>query len=183
MLTNNLLIGNRIRLTAITETDLPTVTTWYSDGDFLRLLDAIPAMPRTQDELKSEFLGGKSNNTFRFAIRKLDSEQIIGIIQLQSILWNHGVSWVAIELGPEYRSQGYGQEAMKLCLKFAFHELNLHRVQLSVFSYNESGIGAYEKVGFKQEGTYREFLFRDGKRYDMLLYGILRNEWEAFYKA
>jgi RimJ/RimL family protein N-acetyltransferase len=179
MLTRNLLIGDNIRLTSITEEDMPTVTTWYQDGDFLRLLDAVPAMPRSQEELKKEFLGEPSHNTFRFAIRKADESAIIGIIQLQSILWNHGVSWVAIEVGQEHQGRGYGQEAMKLCLNYAFRELNLHRVQLSVFSYNEPAIRAYEKIGFKHEGTYREFLYRDGKRYDMLLYSILRPEWES----
>jgi RimJ/RimL family protein N-acetyltransferase len=48
-----------------------------------------------------------------------------------------------------------------------------------VFSYNKRAIALYEKLGFQREGVYREFLQRDGKRFDMYLYGILRREWDA----
>jgi RimJ/RimL family protein N-acetyltransferase len=75
--------------------------------------------------------------------------------------------------------KGYGNEATRLALGFAFNELNLHRVQLTVFDYNSRAIHLYEKLGFQQEGIYREFLQRDGRRFDMYLYGLLRHEWEA----
>jgi RimJ/RimL family protein N-acetyltransferase len=68
---------------------------------------------------------------------------------------------------------------MTLALNFAFEELNMHRVQLTVFQYNERAVALYEKLGFQKEGVYREFLHRDGKRYDMYLYGLLRSEWES----
>ena len=74
--------------------------------------------------------------------------------------------------------QGYGYEAAQLALAFAFHELNLHRVQVTVFSYNERSIALFEKLGFQREGVFRERLQRDGQRHDMLLYGLLRPEWE-----
>ena len=69
--------------------------------------------------------------------------------------------------------------ALRLLLRFAFDELNLYRVQLTVFSYNPRAIRLYEKLGFRHEGTFREFVQRDGARHDMLLYGLLRQEWEA----
>jgi RimJ/RimL family protein N-acetyltransferase len=67
---------------------------------------------------------------------------------------------------------------MEKVITFAFQELNLHRLQLSVFSYNQKAISLYERLGFKKEGTYREFLERDSKRFDMFLYGLLRHEWK-----
>ena len=68
---------------------------------------------------------------------------------------------------------------MDLILRFAFNELNLHRVQLTVFEYNDRAVAVYERLGFQREGVYREALYRDGVRYDMYLYGLLRREWEA----
>jgi RimJ/RimL family protein N-acetyltransferase len=67
---------------------------------------------------------------------------------------------------------------MGLALRFAFDELNLHRLQLTAFSYNERAVALYEKLGFRQEGVFREFLQRDGRRHDMILFGLLRHEWE-----
>lgn len=68
---------------------------------------------------------------------------------------------------------------MELALDFAFYELNLNRVQLTVFDYNQSAISLYKKLGFQQEGSYREFIHRNGKRHDMLLFGLLKREWES----
>jgi RimJ/RimL family protein N-acetyltransferase len=64
-------------------------------------------------------------------------------------------------------------------LRYAFCELNLHRVSLTVFEYNPRGIHSYEKCGFKHEGCIRELILRDGKRWDVLHMGILRQEWQA----
>ncbi|WP_327991879.1 GNAT family protein [Heyndrickxia sporothermodurans] len=77
------------------------------------------------------------------------------------------------------RGKGFGYEAMELALDFAFYELNLNRVQLTVFDYNQSAISLYKKLGFQQEGSYREFIHRNGKRHDMLLFGLLKREWES----
>jgi RimJ/RimL family protein N-acetyltransferase len=67
---------------------------------------------------------------------------------------------------------------MRVMLRYAFQELNLHRVALAVFGYNERAYKSYQKVGFQVEGTLRERLRRDGQRYDMITMGILRDEWQ-----
>ena len=177
--------GSRVRLTALTQDDLPTVTEWHQNAEFLRLLDAPPAYPKTETSL-AQWLDDtdKATDAFLFAIRSLDSDTPIGYVELDGILWIHRVSGVSIAIGEaQHWGKGYGYEAMQLVLRFAFDELNLHRVQLTVFSYNERAIALYEKLGFQREGVYREHLQRDGKRYDMYLYGLLRSEWEKGLKS
>ena len=66
---------------------------------------------------------------------------------------------------------------MNLLLRFAFTEVNLRRVTLAVFEYNPRAIRTYEKVGFRHEGRLRQFLNKEGRRWDMLFMGILREEW------
>jgi RimJ/RimL family protein N-acetyltransferase len=115
-----------------------------------------------------------------FAIRPHTSDDFLGWIELDNIIWHNGVASIDIGIGDEAnQGRGYGTEAMQLALQFAFNELNLHRVQLMVFSYNDRAIALYEKSGFKREGVQREFLRRDGKRHDAYIYGILRAEWNA----
>ena len=180
MAPSTLLRGSRVRLTALTQDDLPTVAEWHQNAEFLRLLDALPAYPKTETSL-AQWLDDtdKATDTFLFAIRSLDSDTPIGYVELDGILWIHRVSGVSIAIGEaQHWGKGYGSEAMQLVLRFAFDELNLHRVQLTVFSYNERAIALYEKLGFQREGVYREHLQRDGRRYDMYLYGLLRSEWE-----
>ena len=175
-----LLRGSRVRFTALTQSDLPTVTQWHQNPEFLRLFDALPAVPKTEAVL-AQWLDdtNKATDAFLFAVRSLDSDELIGYVELDGILWIHRVSGVSIAIGDAKQwGKGYGYEVMQLVLQFAFDELNLHRIQLTVFSYNERAIALYEKLGFQCEGVHREHLQRDGKRYDMYLYGLLRSEWE-----
>jgi RimJ/RimL family protein N-acetyltransferase len=68
---------------------------------------------------------------------------------------------------------------MRVMLRYAFRELNLHRVTLTVFEYNPRAIRSYEKAGFVVEGRLRNWLNREGRRWDMIHMGILREEWET----
>ncbi|MBL8132437.1 MAG: GNAT family N-acetyltransferase [Anaerolineae bacterium] len=173
--------GERIRLTALRADDAQTFAGWYQDGEFARLFDAGPAVPKSErDTEKYMDEAARDRGRYAFAIRQHYSDEMIGILEIDSVQWTHGSAWLAIGIGdPSHRGKGFATEAMKLALRFAFHELNLHRLQLTVFSYNEAAIRLYEHLGFQREGVFREALHRDGQRYDMILYGLLKTEWQA----
>lgn len=179
---SRLLQGARIRLTALTSNDLPTIAGWHQNTEFLRLFEARPAYPQTEAAL-AEWLeeANKAADSFLFAIRLLKDDQLIGYVELDGILWTHRVTGMGMGIGdPANWGQGYGYEAAQLALEFAFHELNLYRVVVTAFSYNERSIALCKKLGFQHEGVFREHLQRDGRRYDMHLFGLLRHEWEGF---
>lgn len=175
----NMWRGKQVRLTAVTPNDLPVLTRWWQDAEFQRLYDGVPAYPKTEAQLAKRVEDGQKGDTvFLFAIRPAAGEEIIGLLEFDGVMWPHGTSYISIGIGQaENRGKGYGREAMQLGLDYAFNELNLHRVSLVVFSYNQSAIKLYESLGFVREGVYREALHRDGRRHDMYLYGILRREW------
>ncbi len=178
---DNILQGDTVRLTALEREDLTTVARWFQNAEFMRLLDARAAHPKTEAQLLAWMEEQqKSPDAFLLAIRSNHDGELLGYIELDGILWPHQTGWLTIAIGDPARwGQGYGYEAAQLALRFAFHELNLRRVQLTVFAYNERAIALYEKLGFQREGVFREFLQRDGQRHDMILYGLLRREWEA----
>jgi RimJ/RimL family protein N-acetyltransferase len=180
MMLTNLLRGDRIQLNALTSDDIPTIARWYEDTEFLRLYDARLARPKSETGLRKWLEGlEKAENTVTFAVRLLDSGELIGYTELDGIFWPHGVSGFSIAIGDRANwGQGYGYEAARLTLAFAFDETSLHRITATIFSYNERSIALFEKLGFQYEGVFREFLQRDGKRHDMLLYGLLRREWK-----
>jgi RimJ/RimL family protein N-acetyltransferase len=118
-----------------------------------------------------------SPDLWLFGIRTLEDDKLIGLVDLSGVS-AHGDCFVGIGLGErDYWGKGYGTDAMKLALRFAFVELGLHRVSLDVFDYNSRGVKSYEKAGFRREGVEREMLLRDGKRYDVIFMGVLRDEW------
>jgi RimJ/RimL family protein N-acetyltransferase len=180
-ISDNLWQGTALRLTAITKDDLPTLARWHANAGFLRLLDARAAKPQTEDDVSKWVENAQRNtNDYLFAVRPLAGEDLLGFVELDGIHWNRGVAWLSIAIGDRDNwGKGIGTEAMDLILRFAFSELNLHRVQLTVFEYNDRAIAVYERLGFQREGVYREALYRDNVRYDMYLYGLLRREWEA----
>lgn len=172
--------GEKVRLSAITPEDVPTLTLWYQDVEFMRLFDSLVARPRTEEEIqkwRNDWRNDK--DSYMFGIRTVLSDELVGLIDIGGISWQHGVGWLGVAIGDRAnRGRGYGTEAVTLLLDFAFRELNLYRVQLNVFSYNTAAIRVYEKLGFTQEGILRQALHRDGQRYDILMYGLLRPEWE-----
>lgn len=181
MAVSELFKGNKVKLAAIREEDYELLSKWYGDGYALRFFEMEPAYPRNSDSVKrwvqEQVSSGKQ---YSFAIRTVEDDILVGYIDLNSIVWSNGVATLSIGIGDKNsRGKGYASEAVNLILKFAFHELNLHRVQLCVISYNEPAIALYEKCGFKKEGTQREVVFRDGVRYDLHNYGILKHEWES----
>lgn len=177
----NLFQGPRVRLTAARAGDAAIVARWHEDAWFLRLMDARTARPQSEQQIQAWIdETEKSNHDFLLAVRLVETDELIGWIELNGILWNNGTTMLGIAVGDPARwDQGYGREAMELTLRYAFDELNLHRVGLTVFSYNLRAIALYEKLGFTYEGAQREFLHRGGQRHDMLTYGLLRREWEA----
>lgn len=175
--------GNKLRLTALRDSDAESMRQWTEDSVFANLASSNAAYPRTDKQIKERIESSQSGkNGYYFAMRPLDDERLLGLVSLGEIEWNNGVGWVGIEIGDtQNRGQGYGTEAMSLLLDYAFLELNFRKVQLSVFDYNQPAIAIYEKLGFVQEGTLREFGVRFNTTYDMLFYGILRREWLSQY--
>jgi RimJ/RimL family protein N-acetyltransferase len=79
----------------------------------------------------------------------------------------------------EDRGKGYGTDALRAMLRWAFRHLNMHRIELSVEPENQRAVRVYEKLGFVREGLRREHHFDDGCFRDEMIMGILRREFEA----
>lgn len=79
----------------------------------------------------------------------------------------------------EDRCRGYGSDALRTLMRWAFRHLNLHRLELSVDPENEVALHVYEKLGFVVEGRRREQHFDDGCYHDEIVMGVLRREFEA----
>jgi RimJ/RimL family protein N-acetyltransferase len=114
-----------------------------------------------------------------FAIETQDGV-LIGNISLHNIHVRCHHAELGIVIGEkDYWGKGYGTDAITTLLDYCFNELNLQRVWLRVFSFNQRGIRCYEKCGFVVEGRLRRHMWRHGSYHDELHMGILREEWHA----
>ena len=79
----------------------------------------------------------------------------------------------------ENRGKGYGAEAIRLLLGYAFDRINLNKVELEVYEYNERAYRLYLRLGFVEEGRRRARVYRNGRYYESIQMGILRDEFYA----
>lgn len=172
--------GELVRLTVEEpETLAPLESQWSADSEYSRLLDWDPAR-RVSVKNFQKYIEKRYENegVYAFTIRTLDGDRVIGGIGLDGIRWTHRDCFVGIGLGDrEFWGKGFGTDAMKIILRYAFTELNLHRVTLDVFEYNQRGVRSYEKAGFVFEGRQRGLILREGRRWDVIYMGVLREDW------
>ena len=182
MAITNLFLGTKVRLVVEDpQVEAKAWSQWLRNSEYMLLLDTDPPVLRSEKTLKDRIekdLEESHEDVFYAMIRTLEEDRYIGFLAFFETFWNHGDAWVAIGLGEsEFWGRGYGSEAMQLALRYAFNELNFHRVTLGVFEYNQRAIRSYQKVGFVEEGRIRGEFLRQGKRWNMIFMGILREEW------
>lgn len=177
----NLFHGTHVRLAAATPDDLPIVAQWSTDAEFLRRLQFTPVRPFNQHDASESYLGGGHGHTHtHFRLRTLADDRLVGYVVLYDIYWNLQTANVGIAIGdPAHRGKGYGRDGMQLILRYAFNELNLHRVGLTVLERNHAARHVYESVGFVVEGILRDTDYRDGIRGNDVQMSILAHEWRA----
>ena len=178
----DIFVGNLVRLSAFDPEEMSKAfPRWNSNSEYVRLLDSAARPMRSSKSILKRMeknLEEPSLESYDFSIRTLAEDKLIGEIGLEVVDWSGRDAFVGLGIGEtEYWSKGYGTDVMNVLLRYAFTEINLKRVTLTVFEYNPRAIRSYEKAGFRHEGRLRRLLNREGRRWDELFMGILREEW------
>lgn len=92
---------------------------------------------------------------------------------------HHRRTEIGIDILPAYQGKGYGSEAIRWALDYAFRRANMHKVRIRAFEWNEGAVRLYAKLGFVLEGRDRESLWHDGRYWDSVDYGMVEGEWAA----
>jgi ribosomal-protein-alanine N-acetyltransferase len=117
------------------------------------------------------------NNTGIFlAIETKGSEDFVGVGGFNNLSSLHQKAEIGFWLLPEFWQMGYMQEAVRKICDYAFHSLNLHRIEGFVESENLTCKKAIEKLGFTHEGCMKECEIKNGKRISLDIYAILNTE-------
>ena len=171
------------------EKDPEIESKWTHDAEFMRLYDIVPARPMSAAMVKKQYEKlekqvEEEKNLYCFQLRAREDDRLIGKAAVQWIEWANGNGYLRLAIGAaEDRRKGYGTQALRMLLRFSFAELNLFRVTASVPEYNEAAIALLKKAGFTEEVRRRKALERDGRRWDILLFGLLKDEWQNQVQA
>jgi len=178
----DILTGELVKLCAVDSEELSKAyAAWTRDSELVRLFDSRSARLHSAKGIREfieKMLAEESPANHYFTIRARADNRLLGDINLEVTNWGARDSFVGIGIGDRADwGKGYGTDAMNVILRIAFTEVNLRRVTLSVFQYNQRAIRCYEKVGFQHEGRVRGALLRDGKRWDIFYMGMLYEDW------
>ncbi len=177
-----MLSGERVALGPLRRDLVPLLTRWENDLA-LSVLSGDPARPTTEEamlaEYEREWVRARAD-AVRFAIYLRAGWRPIGIADLRHIDLSHRTAEFGMSIGErDCLGQGYGTEATRLVLDYAFTALGLHNVWLSVFSFNTRAIRAYERAGFRRIGQRREAHRVGGRVYDEILMDCLATEFRS----
>ncbi|AFG35383.1 acetyltransferase, ribosomal protein N-acetylase [Fervidobacterium pennivorans DSM 9078] len=101
----------------------------------------------------------------------------IGFVEFDLRVINKN-AYITFYVAPQYRGKGIGKLIIRKALEFAFKELNLRRVTAEVYEYNERSLRLLESLGFKKEGILKEAKFHDGRYWDIIVMGLMKEDWK-----
>ena len=172
--------GHSVALRRPIAADLPSVVRWYRDPEIARLT-RYQTRQMSQAEIERFFqVRMLAPDALAYSIVEQPAWRLIGFTTFSALDGDNGSVMFHITIGErDAWGRGLGTEATQLMLGHAFERLGLHRVGLTVFSYNTRAIRAYEKAGFRFEGRLREAIQRDQRYFDEVQMGILAEEWRT----
>jgi RimJ/RimL family protein N-acetyltransferase len=174
--------GKKTRLRALRHDDLAHFVRWINDPEVRRFM--VIRYPLSMTEEEQWWQGFLERVDDHILAIETEDGTYIGNIGLHNLEWENRQAMLGIVIGDKnYWGQGYGTDAVRAVLRWAFDYLNLNRVWLTVYDYNERAFRCYAKCGFRHEGTMRQAKYADGEYHDELMMGILRDEFQQQEEA
>ncbi len=174
-----MLEGDRVVLRPVQAWDRERLYELVETIEVRALSSVLPPLPLSLEEVEARdkrWIEERNQDSAWFAI-DVDAE-LIGICGFHSIDHFQQHAEIGIRIGMDFRSKGYGQDAVRTLLDYGFRHLNLAKVSLRVLADDERAVGAYRKAGFVEEGRLRAHAWYDGTRHDELVMSVLRDEWK-----
>jgi len=167
--------GSLVRLRAYEPSDGPVLTELQNHVEVLDGLTAV--WPDRPDETDAWFTAAAAaEDKVSYVIERRDEPGPIGAITLSAIEAPQRTSILGMWVGQPYFDRGFGTDALRTMARFAFRHMNVQRIELNVLTNNPRARHAYEKVGFRVEGTRRRGEFSHGEYVDAYLMGLLAEE-------
>ena len=174
-----LLRGERVWLRPMEERDLPAYVAGVNDTDVGGMAGyPMPQSPAQASAWLQKVMDGWGRDGFFFAVCELGDDRFVGTTWLKELNLMHANAELAIFMDRDHIGGGWGADAQRTLLRFAFGVVGLERVYLTAFTGNVRAIRSYEKIGFRHEGVMRHSWRGLGGFQDGVLMSLLRSEWE-----
>jgi RimJ/RimL family protein N-acetyltransferase len=170
-----------VYLRAAERSDIPLFVRWFNDARTSRTLAVVAPLSIPSEEGWFErTVASQGKDGYHFTICLLADDRPIGTIGLFDLDLRNGNAGLGISIGDQAdTNRGYGSDALRALVGWAFDMLRLERVWLDVYDFNPRARLVYERVGFVHEGTQRHAIFRHGRFADVHRMAVLAGEWRA----
>lgn len=170
-----ILQGKHILLRGLELSDVDELMKYWNNPELQQFLSKPRIASRHEeiDWIRNTWERRRKGEAYIFGLFLHGQDLYIGNIEIRIIddIAQRGLLGIAI-FNPSCWNKGYGTEAIELLLNFAFSSLNLHTIELEVFSFNKRALACYKKVGFVESGRKREAHFKSGQYHDIILMDI-----------
>ena len=176
--------GTRVRLRAFEEQDIPAMAEALADPEVLKLTGSVHTSeqaggrgPEPDDDMLAWYRSrDTADGRLDLAIVDLATGSCVGEAVLNDYDPGNASCNFRTLIGPKGRDRGLGSEATRLIVGYGLSVLGLHRIELMVYAFNPRAQRAYEKAGFRVEGTARDVLRFDGGWVDAIYMSILSTD-------
>lgn len=172
--------GKRIRLSPWKASDAKVLAELCNDKT-IHNFTGVPypyTIKHARDFIKKSRKKLKAQSGFAFAIVLKEINKPVGCVDLIEISKRHRRGEIGYWLGRHYRQKGYMGEALQIMLKFCFNRLKLNRVEITCAKENFASKRTIENSGAKFEGMLRKRNFSGNKFHDVMMYGLLKDEFK-----
>ncbi|MEO6259475.1 MAG: GNAT family protein [Thermoanaerobaculia bacterium] len=172
-----MLAGEHVILRAFEREDAERCYRWMNDPNIVRTLKSRYPMALSNEIEWLDRAMQPGANERHFAVERKDDRIHIGNASIHDIDWVSRTGWFGLFIGePSAWNRGFGKDAIQTLVRFAFDEMNLAKLRINVFDYNERAKHVLESHGFIQEGRLRRDFYRDGTYHDLVILSVFRDE-------
>jgi len=155
---------------------------WENDAELLHYNDdqpedRPPQSMQTTRKFLERIIEQRPGETIHYAIHLRGNDRFIGngMIAMRA---HHRTARLGVTIGDRDEwGKGYAREALEAVIRFCFETLDLNRIGVEVYEFNERSIRLFETLGFRREGIVRENVWKRGEFADEYVYGLLQREW------
>ncbi len=172
-----MIAGEHVILRAFEREDAERCYRWMNDPNIVRTLKSRYPMSFSSEMEWLEHAMNPTANERHFAIERRDDRTHIGNVSLHDIDWISRAAWFGLFIGePAAWNRGFGSDAIATLMRFAFDEMNLVKLRIQVFDYNDRAKHVLQERGFVQEGTLERDFYREGNWHNLVIYSVFREK-------
>jgi len=171
-----MIAGEHVILRAFEREDAERCYRWMNDPNIVRTLKSRYPIAFQNEIDWLERAISVSDGERHFAIERRDDRSHIGNASIHDIDWVSRTASFGLFVGePSAWNRGFGSDAIGTLVRFAFDEMNLRKLRINIFDYNERAKHVLETHGFVQEGRLRQEFYREGTYHDIVILSVFRD--------